>query len=240
MTYVCRALALTAALAASGLPACVPPPADYTESEWSKTLRLDPAPAQLTIGFEPGSSRIPPRDLARLRATAASGGIVPSDRVVVAVAGLPSLAAARFDAVAASLLPYGIVANPAPGLGAPPGTAVIRRERYVVMLPPCPNWSKPAAGAGDFTNTVSSNFGCATTVNLGLTVAQPADLVEARQLGPTDARPAVDAVNKYRLGKVELPAAAKIGPVAVPTSLIPAGPGAGGEAAGGDGAGVQP
>ena len=108
-----RALAVALAVGASGLPACVPPAADYTESEWNKNLRLDPAPAQLTVGFAPGSSRILPGDLARLRAIVASAGIVPSDRVVVAVAGPPSLAAARFQAVAASLLPYGIVASPA-------------------------------------------------------------------------------------------------------------------------------
>ena len=43
----------------------------------TKYLRLDPAPAQLTVRFAPGSSRILPGDLARLRATVASAGIVP-------------------------------------------------------------------------------------------------------------------------------------------------------------------
>jgi pilus assembly protein CpaD len=237
MTFLGRALAVAAVLSLTGLSACVPPPAEYTESEWPKNVRLDPAPAQLAVGFAPDSSHILTGDLARLRATAASGGIVPSDRVVVAVAGPPALAAARFRAVAASLLPYGIVPIPVPGLDAPPGTAVIRRERYLVTLPPCPDWSKPAAGAGDFTNTVSSNFGCANAVNLGVMVAQPADLVEARRLGPADARPAVDAVNNYRLGKVQLPAAAQIGPIAVaPASPQPAAP----AAAGPDSTGAQP
>src|SRR3954452_22424276 len=101
-----RALAVALAVGTSGLPACVPPAADYTEAEWNKNLRLDPAPAQLTVGFAPGSSRILPGELTRLRATAASAGLVPSDRAVVAVAGPPSLAAARFEMVAASLLPY--------------------------------------------------------------------------------------------------------------------------------------
>jgi pilus assembly protein CpaD len=237
MTPLSRALAVAAALGIPGLPACVPPAVDYTESEWQKTLRLDPAPAQLAVGFAPGSSHILPGDLARLRATAASGGIVPSDRVAVAVAGSPSLAAARFDAVAASLLPYGIVPSPAQGLGAPPGTALIRRERYLATLPPCPDWSKPAAGAGDFTNTASSNFGCAAAVNLGLMVATPADLVEPRQLGPTDARPAVEAVNNYRLGKVQLPAAARVGPIAA-TPVSP--PPAAAAGAGSDSSGAQP
>src|SRR3954468_2563384 len=127
-----RALAVALAVGASGLPACVPPAADYTESEWNKNLRLDPAPAQLTARFAPGASRILPGDLARLRATVVSAGIVPSDRVVVAVAGPPSLAAARFETVAASLLQYSIVASPAPLSPAPPDAVVIRRERYVV------------------------------------------------------------------------------------------------------------
>ncbi|MGE0258073.1 MAG: CpaD family pilus assembly lipoprotein [Alphaproteobacteria bacterium] len=237
MIALCRPLAIAAVLIA-GLAACVPLPVDYTESEWSKTLRVEPAPAHLVVGFSPGSSRILSGDLARLRAATATGGIVPSDRVVVVVAGPPRLAQARYDAVSAALLPYGIVPSPAPGLGVPADAAVIRRERYLVALPSCPDWSKPAAGASDFTNTLSSNFGCATAVNLGLTVAQPADLVEPRPVGLTDARPAVDAVNNYRLGKVQLPIAAQVGPIAaaapvVPLPPAPAGPGT-------EGAGAPP
>ena len=184
MTSFCRALAVAAALGASGLPACVPPPADYTESEWPKNLRLDPAPAQLAVGFAPGSSRILPGDLARLRATAASGGIVPSDRVVVAVAGPPALAAARFDAVAASLLPYGIVPSPAPGLGAPPGAAVIRRERYLVTLAAVPQLEQAGRRRRRFHEHRVQQFRMRRRGQSRLDGrATPADLVEARQLG---------------------------------------------------------
>jgi pilus assembly protein CpaD len=237
MTPRVRALAVALLLGALGLPACVPPPADYTESEWPKNLRLDPAPAQLAVGFAPGSSHLLPGDLPRLRTTAASGGIVPSDRVVVAVAGPPALAAARFEAVAAVLLPYGIVPSPVLIALASPNEAVIRRERYLVTPPPCPDWSKPAAGAGDFTNTVSSNFGCATAVNLGLLVAQPADLATPRPVGFTAGQPAAAAVERHMSDKVVLPAAAKIGPIAVPASQAPAAPGGG---AGAGGSGAQP
>ena len=237
MTPPVRAVALAALLplVTAGLSSCIPPAADYTESNWPKDLRLDPAPAQLAVGFAPGSSHMRSGDLAWLRTVAASGGLVPSDRIVVAVAGPPALAASRFEAIAALLLPYGIV--PSRDLLAPavPNKALIRRERYVVALPKCPDWSKPTAGAGDFTNTTSSNFGCADAVNLGLIAAQPADLAAPRQLGFSDARPAVDAVNNYRLGKVELPAAAKIGPITVPTSQASPAPGGGA-----DGAGAQP
>jgi pilus assembly protein CpaD len=242
MTLRVRALAVAvavAALSAAGLPACVPPPADYTESEWPKNLRLDPAPARLAVGFAPGSSRILPGDLARLRATAAGGGIVPSDRVAVAVAGPPSLASARFDAVTAALLPHGIVPSPDRLAPAPPDKAVIRRERHVVTLPPCPDWSKPAAGAGDFTNTASSNFRCADTTNLGLMIAQPADLVEPRRVGLTAGQPAAAAVDRHLSDKVVLPTAANIGPIAAPASQPPAAPGAGEGGAGAGGSSAQ-
>src|SRR3954447_17716688 len=110
MTLRPRALAVALlALGAPGLSSCVPPAADYTESDWPKDLRLDPAPAQFAVGFAPGSSRLRSGNPARLHAIAISGGLVPSDRVAVAVVGPPALQAARFDAVAALLLPYGIV-----------------------------------------------------------------------------------------------------------------------------------
>ena len=238
MTLRFRALAAAVlALGELGLSGCVPPIADYTESEWPKDLRLASAPTQIAVGFASGSSHLRPGDPARLRAIAASGGLVPSDRVSVAVAGPSALQAARFETVAALLLPYGVVprlVSPAP---AAPNEAVIRRERYVVTLPECPNWSKPAAGAGDFTNTASSNFGCADAVNLGLMVAQPADLAVPRQVGPTSGQPAAAAVERHLSDKVVLPAAAKIGPIAAPSSQAPPAAGAGGSEAGG---GAQP
>src|SRR4051794_10229395 len=110
MIFRFRALAgAVLAPGASGLSGCAPPGADYTENEWPKDLRLAPAPAQFAVGFAPGSSHLRPGDPARLRAIAASGGLVPSDRVNVAVAGPSALQAARFETVAALLLPYGIV-----------------------------------------------------------------------------------------------------------------------------------
>lgn len=198
--------------------------AHHGDIEEPKTLILDGAPGALGIAFAPGSSRIPPAEVARLRRIAAAGGIAPSDRVTVALAGAPALAAARFDAVAASLLPYGIVASPAWLPSVPRDVALIRRERYLVTLPPCPDWSKPSAGAGDFTNTFASNFGCASAVNLGLIVASPADLAGGRQTAATAGQPAAAAVNRYLNDKVVLPAGAAVGPIAAAASAAPAGP----------------
>jgi type IV pilus biogenesis protein CpaD/CtpE len=75
--------------------------------------------------------------------------------------------------------------------------------RYMVTLPDCPNWSQYPAS--DFTNAKSSNFGCATASNLGLMVANPADLVAGRELAHADGTPAVSAVTRYLTDKVKLP-----------------------------------
>jgi hypothetical protein len=225
-----RQLAAGILLAAS---ACAPA-ADYTESEWPKAMTLDPAPAGLSVGFAPGSSDMLPGDMARLQTMAASGGIAPSDRVVVAVAGPPALAPDRFHGAAAALLPYGIVASPAWLASAPPDRAVIQADRYLVRLPRCPDWSKPAPGAGDFANTFPSNFGCAGTVNLGMMVAMPADLVGQRRAGFTAGQPAATAVNRYLNDQVFLPEQAKVGPIAAPAGQAP------GAARGAPGGGSQP
>jgi pilus assembly protein CpaD len=75
--------------------------------------------------------------------------------------------------------------------------------RHMVTLPPCPNWSQYPAS--DFTNVKTSNFGCATATNLGLMVANPADLVAGRELSAADATPAVNGVTRYLTDKVKLP-----------------------------------
>ena len=57
-------------------------------------------------------------------------------------------------------------------------------ERYLVTLPACPDWSRQSGT--DFSNQPHSNFGCATQSNLGMTVAEPKDLVSGRTLAPAD------------------------------------------------------
>lgn len=201
------------------LAACRPGAAEYTDVEAPRNLTLDNASAQLTVRFAPGSSRLLASDAARLRAMAASGGIAESDRVSVAVAGSPALAAARFETIAADLLRYRIVASPRPVASLPPNHAVIESTRYLVTLPTCPNWSKQSQLG--FSNTAASNYGCATAVNLGLSVAYPADLIEGRPVALADGIPAANAVQRYLAEKVLLPIPATVGPVAAPQTPPP-------------------
>ncbi len=188
------------------LAACAPPAADFTESEWPKQLTLDDATTQFDIRFPPGSSRLAAADAARLRVLAANGSIAPADRVLVAAAGGPDLAAARVAAISSELLRYGVVATPLPRGAVAPNRATVEVVRYLVTLPPCPNWSKEPSY--DFDNSTHSNFGCANVSNLGRMVASPSDLAAGRPLGPAAGMPAAAAVNRYLSDKVISPAGA--------------------------------
>lgn len=73
-------------------------------------------------------------------------------------------------------------------------------ERHVVVLPPCPDWSRQSGT--DFANLPHSNYGCAVRTNLGLMVAEPRDLEHGRKLGPADGVHAAEAIVRYRTGKL--------------------------------------
>ncbi len=73
-------------------------------------------------------------------------------------------------------------------------------ERHVVVLPPCPDWSRQSGT--DFANLPHSNHGCAVRTNLGLMVAEPRDLERGRALAPADGVHAAEAVARHRAGKV--------------------------------------
>jgi pilus assembly protein CpaD len=88
---------------------------------------------------------------------------------------------------------------PAAADAVPRNTLLVVVERYVVTPPDCPNWTK--SQSGDHDNATSSNFGCSSITNLGLMVADPRDLVIARQLGPASAAQAGLAIQRYRAGQ---------------------------------------
>jgi pilus assembly protein CpaD len=180
------------------------PIAEYTETEAPKRLVLDGTTVQVDLRFPPGSSGLAAREAARLRGLAATQ-LASSDRVLVAAGGSPALAAARIGTISTELLRYGVVASPMKIAGIAPDRAIVEAVRHQVTLPPCPNWSKWPAGAGDFTNTVASNFGCANATNLGRMVASPTDLASGQPLGPAAAMPATAAVTRYLTDKVTPP-----------------------------------
>jgi pilus assembly protein CpaD len=211
---------------------------DYTKSEAPNDLRVDGAETRVDISFAPGSARLVPGDAARLGRLVATGVIRPTDRVTIAAAGAPNLAEQRVAALSSALLGYGIVAATLPSGAVPTNRAVIAIGRYTVTLPPCPNWSSPPQA--EYTNAHNSNWGCAAATNLGLMVANPADLVSGRPLGPTDGATAVAAVQRYLTDRVKPPPQPTASPFAASTGGGEAGgPGAAPPGAGPPGLGVQ-
>ena len=204
---------LAIALAVAG---CAPGAAEYTKSEAPNRLQVEGSTRAVEVAFAPGSTRLAPAAAARLDSLVAAGAISPADRVTIAAAGAPGLAAAREAAISSRLLRWGIVAEGRPLAAGALNRAVVTVGRYAVTLPPCPNWSMPRSN--DFTNAPPSNFGCATAVNLGLMVASPADLTVGRTLEPADGKPAVAAVDRYLDDKVQLPAENSLGPIQTSSS----------------------
>lgn len=133
------------------------------------------------------------------------------DRVYV-LAGIPEgedtararrMSERRRDSVVTFLELQGIEVRPMRGdfgVEPPAGDAVtVLLRRYVVALPACPDWTgKPGY---NFNNQVSSNWGCATAVNLGMMVADPGDLVHGRRPGYADGERVARSIERYRNGE---------------------------------------
>ena len=75
-----------------GLAACV---TEYSKSEAPAALRVDGAQSRVEIAFGAGSDRLSPGEARRLDGLVLAGNIRPADRVAIAAAGPPGLAARR-------------------------------------------------------------------------------------------------------------------------------------------------
>jgi pilus assembly protein CpaD len=196
------------------LTACSPAVTDWQPSEAQKAIRVDFVRLDHTVHYAPRAKTPSPEEMKRLALFLDSAETSSTDRVVLKAAG--PLAAARSGAVEAALTRRGVRAVRVDAGDAPDDGVRLEIERYVATPPACPNWSKPPGH--DPTNSLASNFGCATQVNLGLMVADPRDLVVGRQMGPADAEPGIGAVGRYRDGKV--PMLPKDGYSMVPSVVI--------------------
>lgn len=209
-----------------------------------KTNRVELTRLAHTVRFAPNAAALTPGETTSLASFLDDSDIVYGDHVFLETPPGNHLSTARQAAIRRVLARRGVLMTTVPATRAPGGERppagdemTVQLERYVVTPPNCPDWSKPPGG--DPTNSVSSNFGCATEANLGMMVAEPRDLLAGRQPGPPDAEPALRAIRNYRAGRtVALPddLSGKSAP-----SSSGAGPGAsagaGGGASGGTGAG---
>ncbi len=75
---------------------------------------------------------------------------------------------------------------------------VVSYEKLVMRIPDCGDWSKESSH--DVTNTVVSNFGCATQRAVGLMIADPGDLLRPRTAGLRDTARSNLVIQRYRAG----------------------------------------
>jgi pilus assembly protein CpaD len=116
-----------------------------------------------------------------------------------------ALREAGVEHVAVTVVPLGETMAEA-AIGDDSGMARDREVEIVVtgaeiVLPGCPVWSRDPGY--DPLNLPLSNLGCANAVNLGLMVADPADLATTRATSPADGTREAEAIARYRSDKVK-------------------------------------
>lgn len=165
-----------------------------------------------SVRFPADSTILSREEQRRLRSFLAHVNAAPPDDVALAPwppepAGAPlsRTTEARSRAVAAVLRSAGF--DPlavSPGLqtgdrGGPRIDVAVRR--YLVVLPECPDWSDRPGW--NFHNQPSSNYGCANTVNFGMMIANPKDLVRGRGPAAAWAEPLADSITRYRQDEIK-------------------------------------
>ena len=77
---------------------------------------------------------------------------------------------------------------------------MLTRQQYAVTVPTCGReWTNVAHSR---TNEVQANFGCATTANMAVQIANPADLLRPAASTPPDAQRRDIVLDKYRKGEI--------------------------------------
>lgn len=103
------------------------------------------------------------------------------------------------DAVAGVVADFGLLlAEEAPVSPAPvtPGTVRVVVSRMTAGVPGCPDHSRDSSV--DYNQNTSSNFGCASAVNLAAMVANPQDLIRGSAGTGNDAATSFRAIDLYR------------------------------------------
>ncbi len=82
--------------------------------------------------------------------------------------------------------------------GMPENKLVIDVVHAAVIPPACPDWRKSPITT--FSNTTHTNYGCSATVNLGLMIDNPRDLVRGRDSNVTSTERSDKVLSDYRIG----------------------------------------
>ena len=204
LTFFAAPLLVAAALMATG---CTPQPARWSAAESPKANKVDFVTTMHEVHFAPGMATASNAQVKALSGFLKTAGLRYGDQVTIDAGpstghASRALAARRLRTVTGMLRKLHVRAHVAPrptvdgALGR--NGVIVTVGRYVVTSPACPDRSK--VDNDDFANTDASNFGCATETNLGLMVANPADLVRGEPPGAADGTLMARGVEEYRKG----------------------------------------
>lgn len=161
---------------------------------------------EVHVGFSGPQAVLPRRDLAALNEKLAPVNRQAVDSVHVEAA--PSVNAKQRGYLTKTMRNMGIATEPTfePNPNLEVGEAIIQVSYASLQAPDCPDWK--TSPVTTYSNTTQANFGCATTVNLGLMLEDPRDLergASSGRLSPNADR-ASDAIVNYRTSLKDGPA----------------------------------
>lgn len=213
---IARAICLSSALLAAG---CAPGSLD---SSALQPFDRQAEPVLHDVHFAPGMERMSPAEGASLAAFLRRAGAHPGDTAIVA-GDETGVGAARRARVIEVVRSMGLAAKSEPTHADRAAVTVTLEGVTAFPFADCPYWQVMGSDSG---NAPGSNFGCASSANLYLMVADPRDLVAGREPGPADAEPGMRAVKVYREGVPTAPAAPIGGGAPATTASGGAAPGA--------------
>jgi pilus biogenesis lipoprotein CpaD len=188
-----------------GLAACASEPdvSGLPERQAPKSIQVVRTDQELIVRIDPATGEPAPADRQHLLDFIA--GLSRKQAIHVALSGPQRRE--RLERLVRILVAGGIeprhvtVEHASPTPPHAPDRVALDIAQYTLVLPACPDWSRPDA-LGD-ENPVFSNLGCATATNFSQMLADPKDLVEGRSAATVPAGPAADAVAAYRADKVK-------------------------------------
>lgn len=188
----------------AALASCAPQSENMTTVASDKQLRVDRVEFHHLVRFRGNDAVLSDSEVQGLNAFLARQAT--GQGVWARVSGGDTLLDVRRQAAIMSHLrkrglAAGVDSGP-PSVKLGPDAVQVTLVRHIVTLPNCGDWSQHASYNHD--NAHSPDFGCATTANLGMMVADPSVLVRAPDIGPGDGQALAKGVENYREDKVKI------------------------------------
>ena len=173
-------------------------------AEHPKINKLEARSITRNVHFERGHDELEPGERNALYAELRAATPESTDSILVQMSAAQLNNQKRRQSLRKVLRSFGytdstLMFEPSQSLGSDDAQVVLN---YSAVVPPdCPDWR--LSPVTTYSNTSQGNFGCATTVNLGLMVVDPHDLVRGTGANRIDTQRNMQVMNDYRAGRIK-------------------------------------